>query len=70
LSIEELELREDLTYTERSIKILETTERESLVGKSSECAKCSGAITPKMKLHGNLRKNSKSDYPNLFSNIS
>jgi hypothetical protein len=33
LLIEELELREDLTYTERSIKILEIAKRESPIAK-------------------------------------
>jgi hypothetical protein len=40
--------------------------RQSTTAESSGCAKCSGAITPQMKLCQSSRKN----YPDLFSNIS
>jgi hypothetical protein len=69
LSIKELELREDLTYTERPIKILEAAER---VTRSRTIRMCkvqwNHHIEDEAMLE--LEEQLKSDYTNLFSNLS
>jgi hypothetical protein len=69
LPIKELELREDLTYTERPIKILETAERVTrrrIIRMCKEQWSHHTEDEPTWELEEELN----SDYPNLFSNIS
>jgi hypothetical protein len=69
LPIEELELREDLTYTERPIEILETAERVTCRRIIRMC-KVQWSHHTEDKATWELEEELKSDYPNLFSNIS
>jgi hypothetical protein len=51
LPIEDLEVKEDLTYIEKPTQILETADR--LLGEAPfRCAKSNGAITQKKKQTG------------------
>jgi hypothetical protein len=52
-------LESDLTYEEKPIKILETSEKELLVPRRSSFAKFSGVTIPKKKQLGNEKMNSK-----------
>jgi hypothetical protein len=54
--MEELEAKEDLSYQEYHVKILETSER-LLETRRSRCARCSGVTIPRKKLHGKGKRN-------------
>jgi hypothetical protein len=69
LSIEELELREDLTYTERPIKILETAESVTHSRIIRMC-KVQWNHHNKDEAMWELEEELKSDYSGLFSNLS
>jgi hypothetical protein len=55
LPMEDLDAKEDLSYQEYPIKILEASERV-MWNKKSRCARCIGAIIPRKKLHGKGKK--------------
>jgi hypothetical protein len=69
LPIEELELREDLTYTERPIKILETAERVTH-NRIIRMCKVQWSHHTEDESTWELEEELKSDYPDLFSNLS
>jgi len=51
LSLGELEVKDDVTYEEQLVKILEIAERitKSTRVRPSECAKCNGSTTQRRK---------------------
>jgi hypothetical protein len=69
LLIEELELRGDLTYTEWSIKILETAERVTHRQIIRMC-KVQWSHHTEDESMWELKEELKSDYPDHFSNLS
>jgi hypothetical protein len=56
IPMEELVVKEDLSYQEYLVKILETTERELREIRGSGCARCNGITTPRTKLFGKEKK--------------
>ena len=66
LPIGELELREDLTYTERPIKILETTERVTR-SKTIQMCKVQWCHHSEDKAMWEHEKDLKADYRDIFS---
>jgi hypothetical protein len=69
LPIKELELRQDLTYIERPIKILETAERVTHNQIIWMC-KVQWSHHTKDEATWELEEELKSDYPGHFSNLS
>jgi hypothetical protein len=69
LLIKELELQEDLTYTEQQIKILKTAER---VTRSQVVRMCivQWSHHTEDEATWELEEELKSDYPDVFSNLS
>jgi hypothetical protein len=56
MSLEELQVEEDLTYQEYPVKILDTSEKVTRKI-DTECVKCNGPIIPKKKLLGKKKIN-------------
>jgi hypothetical protein len=54
LPMEDLDTKEDLSYQEYPIKILETSERREIRG--SRCARCNGVTILRKKLLGKGKK--------------
>jgi hypothetical protein len=54
--MEDLDAKEDLSYQEYPVKILEMSER-IIRKRRLRCARCNGAITPRKKLLGQEKKN-------------
>jgi hypothetical protein len=69
LPIKELELREDLTYTERPIKILEIVERVTR-SRSIRMCKVQWSHHIEDEATWKLEEELNLDYLNLFSNLS
>jgi hypothetical protein len=69
LPIKELELWEDLTYTEQPIKILETTKRVTYSQIIWMC-KVHWSHHTEDEATWELKEELESDYPDLFSNLS
>jgi hypothetical protein len=63
--MEELDLGGDLAYSERPIKILDTTERVTH-RRSLRCAKFSGGTIERMKLPASTKKSSEQITPRYF----
>jgi hypothetical protein len=55
LPMQDLDAKEDLSYQEYPVKILETLERLRET-RRSRCARCSGVTIPRKKLHGKGKK--------------
>jgi hypothetical protein len=58
VQLEDIQMENDLTYKEYPVKIMDVSERVTRV-RSSECAKCSGVITPRKRQLGKERMNSR-----------
>jgi hypothetical protein len=69
LLIKELELQEDLTYTEQQIKILKTAERVTRSQVVRMC-KVQWSHHTEDEATWELEEELKSDYPDVFSNLS
>jgi hypothetical protein len=65
LPMEDLDAKEDLSYQEYPIKILETSERVTRK-RRSRCARCNGAIIPRKKLLGKGKKSCRQNFQISF----
>jgi hypothetical protein len=52
IPMEDLDAKEDLSYQEHPVRILETSERVT----RNRCARCNGATIPRKRLHGKEKK--------------
>jgi hypothetical protein len=55
IPMEDLDAKEDLSYQEYPVRILETSERVRGI-RRSRCARCNGVTTPRMRLPGKEKK--------------
>jgi hypothetical protein len=62
LPLEELNVQDNLTYTEHPVKILDTLERITGV-RGYGCVRFSGVTMPRMKLLGNERTSYRQNFP-------